>query len=241
MNFQKLIRPCVIVISIGLAGYGLTLSAGATAAAEDDAKTVQLFNGKDLTGWTHYLWDPKAKQQDTTTPASAVWTVEEGVLKCKGRPTGYLRTDKEFENYKLEVQWRWEPETAGGNSGVLVHTTTPNALGQWPKSIEVQLFRGNAGDFWVIGTTLDVPDADQRRQGRRHLNLTDDSEKPIGEWNTMEVICQGNEITVHVNGDLVNHATNCSATHGAISLQSEGAPVQFRKVALTPLVRCPED
>jgi hypothetical protein len=99
----------------------------------------------------------------------------------------------------------------------------------------VQLFRGNAGDFWVIGTTLDVPNADERRKGRRHLNLTDDSEKPIGEWNTMEVVCQGNEITVHVNGDLVNHATNCSATRGAMSLQSEGAPVQFRKVALTPL------
>ncbi len=232
MSIQKPILLSAIMIALGLA----TVSTGLNAtAAEDDAKTVQLVNGKDLTGWTHYLWDLKAGKEDTTTTASAVWTVEDGVLKCKGRPTGYLRTEKEYENYKLEVQWRWEPGSAGGNSGVLVHTTTPNALGQWPKSIEVQLFRGNAGDFWVIGTTLDVPNVEERRKGRRHLNLTDDSEKPIGEWNTMEIVCQGNEITVHVNGDLVNHATNCSATRGAISLQSEGAPVQFRKVALTPL------
>jgi hypothetical protein len=117
----------------------------------------------------------------------------------------------------------------------LVHTTTPNALGQWPKSVEVQLFKDNAGDFWVIGTTLDVPNAETRRKGRRHVNLTDGSEKPIGEWNKMEILCEGDEITVWVNGDLVNHATNSSATKGAISLQSEGAPIEFRSVVLTPL------
>ena len=89
------------------------------------AEKIQLFNGKDLTGWTPYLWDREAKKQDTTTPTSAVWSVKDGVLYCKGNPTGYLRTDKEYENYKLEVEWRWEPGTEGGNNGVLAHTTTP--------------------------------------------------------------------------------------------------------------------
>jgi 3-keto-disaccharide hydrolase len=196
---------------------------------------IALFNGKDLTGWTHYLWDSAAKQQDTTTPMSAVWSVENGILICQGKPTGYIRTAQEYENYKLSLEWRWPEGTAKGNNGVLVHTSTPNALGQWPRSIEVQLALGDAGDFWVIGTSLEVPDLEARRRGRRHLNLTDDSEKPAGQWNKMEVTCKGDEIVVHVNGVLVNHATKCDVTRGAISLQSEGALIHFRDVYLTPL------
>ena len=117
----------------------------------------------------------------------------------------------------------------------MVHTTTPGVLGVWPKSIEVQLASGDAGDFWIIGTKLDVPNEEQRRDGRRHINLTDDSEKPIGQWNRMEITCRGDEIIVKVNDELVNHATNCNVTQGAISLQSEGTPIEFRKVELTPL------
>jgi hypothetical protein len=205
------------------------------ALAQAAEKPVALFNGKDLTGWTHYLWDSEAKRQDTTTVMSSVWSVRDGLLFCQGQPTGYIRTVKEYENYKLSLEWRWPEETTRGNNGVLVHTTTPNALGQWPKSIEVQLASGNAGDFWVIGTTLEVPDLEKRRKGRRHLNLTDGSEKPFGQWNRMEITAKGDEIIVHVNGDLVNHASKCSDTRGAIALQSEGAPVYFRNIYLTPL------
>ena len=211
------------------------LAAAALLAPAAGRKTIQLFNGKDLSGWTHYLWDGKAGRQDTATPVSAVWSVDNGVLVCQGRPTGYIRTNQEFENYRLSLEWRWPEGTARGNNGVLVHTTTPNALGQWPKSVEVQLAFGNAGDFWVIGTTLDVPDEEKRRQGRRYLNLTDNSEKPAGQWNRMEIVCRANEITVHVNGELVNHATNVSERRGAISLQSEGALIHFRNIELTPL------
>ncbi len=222
----RLSSPAFALLLIVTAGW---LAPGA------EKQSIPLFNGKDLTGWSHYLWDSAERRQDTTTPMSAVWTVENGILICQGRPTGYIRTDQEYENYKLVVEWRWPEGTTRGNNGVLVHTTTPNALGQWPKSIEVQLALGNAGDFWVIGTSLEVPDIEKRRDGRRHLNLTDDSEKPVGEWNTMEIVCRGDEIIVHVNGVLVNHATRCSVTRGAIALQSEGAVVHFRKVVLTPL------
>jgi folate-binding Fe-S cluster repair protein YgfZ len=101
--------------------------------------------------------------------------------------------------------------------------------------VEVQLALGNAGDFWVIGTNLEVPDLEKRRQGRRHLNLTDNSEKPAGQWNKMEIEAKGNELKVWVNGDLVNHGTNLDVTKGAISLQSEGAQIYFRNIYLTPL------
>ncbi len=197
-------------------------------ATAEEGKSVSLFNGKDLSGWTHVLSDENAKAED-------VWSVEDGALICKGRPVGYLRTKKDYENYKLTLEWRFPKGSEGGNSGVLVHTSTPNAIGIWPKSIEVQLYRGNAGDFWVIGTDVDVENEEERKKGRRHLNLTDDSEKEIGEWNKMEIVCKGDEIIVHVNGDLVNHATNCTDTKGAICLQSEGAEIHFRNVQLTPV------
>jgi hypothetical protein len=210
--------------------FGVVLLActacGTTRA--DGHKAIQLFNGHDLSGWTYHLSDPNVKMED-------VWSVQDGVLSCTGKPAGYLITEKDdFKNYKLTLQWRWSADR-GGNNGVLVHCSTPGALGVWCKSIEVQLAHGNAGDFWVIGTELDVENEAERKKGRRHLNLTDDSEKPIGQWNTMEIVCQGDEITVKVNGDLVNHATNVSETQGAIALQSEGTPIQYRNVELTPL------
>lgn len=194
-----------------------------------------LFNGKDLAGWRVYLWDSANKRQDTSTPASSVWFVRDGILHCMGRPTGYIQTVNEYDNYRLSLEWRWPEGATDGNSGVLVHTTTPNALGQWPKSIEVQLALGDAGDFWVIGTDLDVENKAARKQGRRHLNLTDNSEKPVGQWNKMEIVARGNTLTVYVNGDLVNKATKLSQTRGAISLQSEGAPIMFRNIEIEPL------
>lgn len=197
-------------------------------ADSDQPTSIALFNGKDLTGWTSEFPNPGPKMED-------VWSVKDGILFCKGKPTGYLRTLAAYENYVLTLEWRWPVGTPGGNSGVLVHTSTPNVLKGWPKSIEVQLQTGQAGDLWIIRTQLNVENEKERRNGRRHLNLTDDSEKPLGQWNQMEITCKGDEIIVKVNGDLVNHATNCSVTRGAIGLQSENAPVEFRNIVLTPL------
>lgn len=204
-------------------------SPAAPDAAAPAAGGVELFNGKDLTGWTAVLDKPEVGMEE-------VWSVKDGVLQCKGQPVGYLRTVRDdFENYVLTLEWRWPEGTPGGNNGVLVHTSTPGALGIWPKSIEVQLQKDQAGDFWIIGTELDVENEEARKQGRRHLNLTDNSEKPMGEWNQFEITCKGDEIIVKVNGDLVNHATNCSVTKGAISLQSEGAPIEYRNIVLKPI------
>lgn len=189
---------------------------------------ISLFNGRDFTGWTYSLSKDDVKMAD-------VWSVKDGVITCTGKPSGYLRTEKDYANYVLTLEWRWPEGTTKGNSGVLVHSSTPKAIGVWPKSIEAQLALGNAGDIWVIGTTIEIPDADKRVMGRRHLNLTDNSEKPIGQWNTYEVTAKGDELILKVNGDLVNHARKCSETKGAICLQSEGAEVQFRNIKLRTL------
>ncbi|QEH38354.1 hypothetical protein OJF2_69550 [Aquisphaera giovannonii] len=193
-------------------------------------RPTPLFNGKDLSGWTAVF---EAQGADP----SRTWSVADGVLKCTGKPVGYLKTDREYSDYVLTVEWRWPAGTEGGNNGVLVHSTTPRALGIWPKSIEVQLFKGNAGEFWVIGTDLDVADEATRKQDRRHRNLVYGSEKPVGEWNRMEIACKGDTIRVKVNGTLVNEATNCSVSRGAICLQSEGSPIEFRNIVLTPLAK----
>ncbi len=196
-------------------------------ASADEGNTVALFNARDLTGWTYHLADPKVKLDD-------VWSVTHGVLKCKGEPIGYLLTKKnDFENYVLTLDWRWPGKA--GNNGVLVHITEPGALGVWPKSFEVQLQGGEAGDLWVIGTTLAIEHPEGRIEDRRHKNLTDGSEKPLGEWNAIEITCRGDEISVKVNGELVNHATKLSQHRGAIGLQSEGTPIEYRNIKLTML------
>jgi hypothetical protein len=193
------------------------------SAAEKQA----LFNGKDLTGWTFDIIEKDVKPAD-------IWSVSEGVLICKGRPPGVIRTEKsDFSNYELTVEWRWKPGGKPGNSGLLVHCSTPRQMFVWPKSVEVQLGSGNAGDFWMIGESLTV--AGSTPQGRRWLKRQNSSEKPPGEWNTMRVRCEGDKITVWVNDVLMNEATAVSATQGAICLQSEGAEIHFRKVELKPI------
>lgn len=192
------------------------------------AEEIALFNGNDMSGWTHVLDDPSKKLED-------VWSVRDGVIVCQGNPSGYIQTDKEYENYVLELEWKWGPEVKNGNSGVLVHATDPKALGVWPRSLECQLASKNAGDFWVIGTTAKVNDPKTRTHDRRTVNLTDDSEKPMGEWNKYVIVCAGNTVTCIVNGDVVNYAWDVSQTKGKIALQSEGAEIHFRNIKLHTL------
>jgi hypothetical protein len=190
------------------------------------AEPVALFNGKNLEGWTFDIIDPEVKPD-------AIWSVSDGLLVCKGRPPGVMRTEKEFSNYELTVEWRWAPGKKPGNSGILVHASKPRERFVWPKSLEVQLACDNAGDFWMIGEKVTV--ADSTQIDRRWLKLRASSEKPPGEWNTAKVRCKGDTITVWVNGTLMNEGTGLTATKGAICLQSEGAEIHFRKVELTPL------
>lgn len=203
-----------------------------------------LFNGKDLTGWKVDV--PKADKNPDIQPS---FIVRGGKLVSLGSPRGHLITEKSFGNYKLTIEYRFPGKP--GNCGVLVHTSKPRALhGMFPQSIEVQMQSGHAGDFWCIGENIEVPDMEKRRPKKegqkfgggkkdaRHIfNLTDDSEKKLGEWNTMVVECKGDEVKVWVNGTLVNHGTKATASKGKIALQAEGSEVEFRKVELEPLVK----
>jgi hypothetical protein len=206
----------------GMRAYLVILSLGMPARSAEDS--TLLFNGHNLFGWTYHLDKPGVRGGD-------VWSIKDGVLRCTGTPTGYLITKQnDFANYVLTVQWRW-PEK-GGNNGVLVHVTKPNELGVWPKSFEVQLQSGDAGELWVIGTTLKVEHPTTHIEDRRHKNNITGAEKPLGQWNTMKIACLGDEITVDVNGYRVNRATKLNQQRGAIALQSEGTSIEFREISI---------
>ena len=199
-----------------------------------------LFDGRDLAGWSA---DVPAADADASVAPSFV--VRDGRLVSLGTPEGHLVTRDEFRDYRLVVEWRWPGEP--GNCGVLVHASTPRRLyGMFPQSIECQLHVGDAGDFWCIGEDIAVPDMEKRRgprenwgvdgdRARRILNLTDGSERPLGQWNEMVIECRGRAIAIWVNGALVNQGSDCTADHGKIALQAEGAVCEFRRVELTPL------
>jgi hypothetical protein len=199
-----------------------------------------LFNRTDLSGW-HIDVPDMDKDSTLRNP----FIVRNGLLVSLGTPGGHLITDSVYQNYRLEFQYRFAG--APGNCGVLVHASTPRALyGMFPKSIEAQMMHENAGDFWCIVEDIEVPEMEKRRgpkenwgitegKERRVMNLTDGSEKPLGEWNSMKLECVGDSVKVWVNNDLVNSGYNCTATKGQIALQAEGAEVEFKGLVLTQL------
>ena len=225
-------RFIMTLISITLIS---TVSCSISTVSLIEPQSRSLFNGKDLSGW--HVDIPK---MDKDPNVSSAFIVREGLLVSLGNPKGHLITDAVYEDYRLEVEYRFSAKP--GNCGVLVHSSTPRALyGMFPQSIEVQMMHENAGDFWCIVQDISVPDMERRRgpkaewgiienKKRRIKNLTEGSEKPAGQWNRMVIECLDTSIKVWVNGDLVNHGFDCTADKGQIALQAEGSEVEFRKV-----------
>jgi hypothetical protein len=202
--------------------------------------SIDLFNGKDLSGW-----HADVPEMDKDSTLKTPFLVRNGLLVSLGTPGGHLITDSSFSNYRLKVGYRFVG--APGNCGVLVHASTPRALyDMFPKSLEVQMMHENAGDFWCIAEDIKVPEMETRRgpkenwgivegKERRIINLTDGTEKPLGEWNTMVIECVDRSVRVWLNGDLVNDGFECTVDRGQIAVQAEGAEVEFRKIVLTPI------
>jgi hypothetical protein len=220
--------------------YFIALALSIFTLGKSFAQTIHLYNGKDLSNWYS---DVPATDKDSNLRKSFI--IRDGNLVSMGTPEGHLLSKEKYENYKLELEYRFAGKP--GNCGVLVHASTPRALyGMFPKSIEVQMMHENAGDFWCIVEDIKVENMESRRgpkekwgitegKERRVKNLTDNSEKPLGEWNKMTIECRGDKIKVWVNGDMVNDGFGATAQKGQIALQAEGAEVEFRKVDLTPL------
>jgi hypothetical protein len=202
-------------------------SYGSQGAGEISGNEIMLFNGKDLSGWEYFLEDEDAEMGD-------VWSVEDGILICKGEPRGYLYTQADYESFKLVVEWRW-PDTPG-NSGVLMRVIPGSEM--LPSSVEAQLRSGNAGNMYSFqGFKIGGDEERLSEIGSPGwaLERIEGNENPPGEWNRYEITADGDRITVILNGKKVNEATGCDVRPGRIGLQSEGGIVHFRTVALTPL------
>ena len=188
------------------------------------AKT-ELFNGKDTVGWVVH---PAETSNDT-------WSIKDGILACTGKPSGFLRTEKSYKQYRFTVEWRF---TKTGNTGVVVHMTPPDAV--WPKSIECQGMHKNQGDFyfWNGATLTGGTELKDKKSGKirgSRLGKQSDAEKPAGEWNTFTTVCDGNTVTILVNGKEVNKATGTNLSEGFIGLQAEGGAFEVKRCTLEPL------
>jgi hypothetical protein len=180
-----------------------------------------LFHGKDLSGFKTVL-DPKAPDAD---PAKT-WVVEDGVIRCTGKPTGYFYTDGSYSNYVLRYDWRYpEGSPPESNSGCLVHIQPPLVI--WPKSVEPQGRYMDHGKLFFIK----VKGIDPKFDAEAHKRAV----KPMGEWNTTEITCgTDGTVSVKVNGVPVSSGKS-ELTEGPIGWQSEGAEIHFRNIRIKKL------
>jgi hypothetical protein len=222
------------ILAFGVAG-ALTLAGGGDLRAGDVPQFVDLFNGKDLTGWVNVNTDP-----DT-------WSVrDDGVLVCSGKPIGVMRTDRQYENFLLHVEWMHiEP---GGNSGVFIWSNAQPGDNRLPNGIEVQMLEldwvklntreGKVppvayvhGEVFGVGGVEIVPD---NPRGRRSKSIENRC-KGRGEWNTYDVVAVDGVVKLAVNGKFVNGIRNAAQKKGYICLESEGAEIHFRNIKLMEL------
>ena len=183
-------------------------------------KKTMLFNGKDLDGWVLYV------APEDGVAATDVFKVSDGKIVVAGKPFGYMRTEKEYADYKLHAEWRWIG--AATNSGIFQRVQEGDRI--WPSVVEVQLQGGHAGDLLGMGGTA-LAHVDPKAPGLFYkVRASGESpEKPEGEWNSADVEVTGTKVKVWVNGQLVNE-TEGLFTKGCIALQSEGGPLEFRNV-----------
>jgi hypothetical protein len=186
---------------------------------------IELFNGKDFSGWTFCM-------RSNANPALA-WTVTNGVIHCAGKPSGYLRTTQSYSNYALTVEWRFvKVAPKADNTGILVHMQLPDNV--WPPCVQNQGKYNNQGDL------LYMAGAESKEHKGMDANAPvpkqgPSNEKPVGEWNTILTVCSGNDVKAYVNGKFMNEGTECTLSSGFIGFQSEGGEFEIRKVFLEPL------
>ena len=214
--------------TLALAAFALALVVPPAAGDE-----IKLFNGKDLSGWTFFL-DKSGPNADGSMKLEDVWKVEGGKIRCLGVPNGYIRTNADYKDFTLTLEWRWT--ATAGNSGVLLRVVGPDKL--WPKTVEAQLQSGNAGDFWLMdGAVLDTDPSRTDPKAANHRTKLKAAEKPVGEWNLYEITMHGSWVLLKVNGEVVNEGTGAEEVAGKIALQSEGAPIEFRNIRLAPITQ----
>ena len=206
----------------------LAFAVAGTATAQEiitPTNSIELFNGRDFTGWTFCM--------KSNADSMKTWSITNGVIHCTGKPNGYLRTQQAYRDYQLTVEWRFvKIAPKADNTGILVHMQLPAKV--WPTCVQVQGKHDNQGDliFMAGAESKEHRGMDANTPVPKH---GPSNEKPVGEWDTVKTVCDGNDVKACVNGKFMNEGTECTVTAGAIGFQSEGGEFEIRKVSLEPL------
>lgn len=188
----------------------------------------ELFNGVDLNGWVN------------VNCAASTWTWRDGMLICSGVPTGVLRSERMYQDFELELEWRHLQ--AGGNAGVFLMSDALPAKGQpFTRSIEVQVLDGTEtenytshGDVFSIHGASLRPDRPHPAGWQRCLPSVKRA-RPSPEWNHYRIVCRNGTLKLSVNGVEVSGATRLTPRRGYLCIESEGSEVHFRNLRLREL------
>ncbi len=187
-----------------------------------------LFNGKNLNGWINVNCAPET------------WTVRDNMIICSGMPTGVLRTDKQYENYILEVEWRHMKEK--GNAGLFIHSDPLPVTGKpFTRSHEIQILDGrntenytSHGDIFSIQGAWMTPSPMHPNKWMRSLPQERRC-NPTGQWNHYRVESRDGTVTLAVNGASVTKAFHLNPRKGYICLEAEGSEAHFRNIRIQEL------
>ena len=209
------------------------------ASKDTKAEMKPLFNGMNLEGWQSFL-----PTKGVNNDPEKVFSVEKGLLHISGKEFGYISTEKLYKNFHMAVEFRWgkkkwpprDADTTRRDNGILYYVPADFKDTVWPKSIECQIQEGDVGDIWLIDSATVVTNGKRSEpKDYERIQKKADSEHPTGEWNLVEVIANNGKITHIVNGKVVNEAEDPSLTEGKIIIQSEGAEIYYRKIAIAEL------
>jgi hypothetical protein len=206
---------------------GLALAAGIILAfpcvipAQTGDGFVPLFDGKDLRGWVNVNCAPET------------WTARDGMIVCTGIPTGVLRTERQYENFILELDWRHMKKN--GNAGLFIHSDALTAPGQpFTRAIECQVLDGNHGDMFAIhGASL--AEDNPKPKGWMRSYPKEKRANRAGEWNHYRVESRDGTLILAVNGKPVTRGFHLRPRKGYICLESEGSEVHFRNIRIKEL------
>jgi len=212
--------------------------AALTPAADKDDGFVPMFDGKTLKGWVNVNCAPET------------FFVKDNEIITTGKPTGYLRTEKQYENFIAEFDWMHVPPKpdAVGNSGFFVWADPIPAVGTgYTRGIEVQVLvnleyknkKGEItatshGDLFSIHGATCVPDRPHPEGWARCLP-SENRAKGAGEWNHYVVEANDGVIKLNVNGKVVSGVSKCSPRKGYLALESEGSECHFRNLKIKEL------
>ena len=219
-------KPHWVVLAFAFLPFSIT------KAEQAEEGFRPLFNGKDLTGWVN------------VNTAPSTWSVEDETLICSGKPIGELRTDRMYQNFILELEWRhMRPK---GNAGVFVWADDITARGQpFHRGIEVQVLEnayGKSNWFTTHGDIFPIHGAKMtpiNGRGGSRAFPTEERSKPSPEWNHYRITCSDGDISLAVNGKVVTQGQDCSPSEGYICLESEGGIVHYRNNRIKELPDTP--